>query len=184
MKKLFVLNITWCPCFLLCCKVSACAWWTLSFHSRRLWGPGWGSALTRGSNVDETGQHSVFGATCICLVWCSSPEEWEITISFVSCSLSCLLGCKESLLLRGCAVPHATRPLSKVFSGAQTVEWVGTGEMWRHRWPVAHQDDGRGAFLGVLRGGKEISVVPWVMVAPAAGTELESPKDSCVLGRF
>lgn len=72
--------------------------------------------------VDEAGQHSGFGATCICLVGFSSPEEQEITMAFVSWSLSCLLGCEESLLPRGCAVPHAMRPLSKVFSGAQTVE--------------------------------------------------------------
>lgn len=50
MKKLFVLNTTLCPSFLWCCKLSTSAWWTLSFRSRRLQGPGWGSALTRGSN--------------------------------------------------------------------------------------------------------------------------------------
>lgn len=122
--------------------------------------------------VDETGQRLVFGATCMCLVGFSSPEEWEITMSFVSCLLSCLLGCEESPLPGGCAVPRAVRPLSKIFSGAQTAEWVSAGEMCHHLWPVAHQDDGQGVFLEVPRGGKEISVVPRVMVDPAAGTGL------------
>lgn len=103
-----------------------------------------------------------------------------MTIFFVSCSLSCLLGCKESLLLRGCTVLHAMRPLSKGFSGAQTAEWVSAGEMCQHWWPMAHQDDGQGAVLDVLGGGKEISVVPRVMVAPAAGTLAQSLPSTAV----
>lgn len=44
-----------------------------------------------------------------------------------------------------------------------------------------HQDNRQGAFLEILRGGREmISVDPQVMVASAAGAELESPEDSSV----
>lgn len=106
-----------------------------------------------------------------------------MTIFFVSCSLSCLLGCKESLLLRGCTVLHAMRPLSKGFSGAQTAEWVSAGEMCQHWWPMAHQDDGQGAVLDVLGGGKEMCCPSGDGGPCCRDSSSESPEYSCVLGR-
>lgn len=180
MKKLFVLNTTLCPCFLSCCKVSTCAWWTLSFHSRRLWGPGQGSAITRVSN--SRWNWAVFSLWRYLHLSHLTFLPWGVRSDHILCLLFVVLpvglqGVSPPTWLR-CTSCHET-PIKRFF-WAQTAEWVSAGEMCQHWWPVAHQDGGQGAVLDVLGGGKKISVVPRVMVAPAAGTLAQSLPSTAV----
>lgn len=86
-----------------------CMWWTSQQQAYEV------LDSLQDQMLDETKPWSVFRAICIYLVWIFSLEKWEITMVFVSGSLSWLLHCKECLLPHSCAVPLAMRPLSKCF---------------------------------------------------------------------
>lgn len=49
--------------------------------------------------------------------------------------------------------------------------------MYQHQEPVDPQDDGQGVFPE-----KWNRDIPQVIMAPAAGAEMGSPDDSCILG--
>lgn len=131
---IFLLMIIWkncffetqhCVCAFSCAyKVSACAWWTLSFHSRGLWGPGWGSALTRGSN--SRWNWAVFSFWCYLRLSHLKFLPWGVGNNHILCLLFLVLpvglqGVSPPTWLR-CTSCHKT-PIKRFFWSPNS--WAG-----------------------------------------------------------